>query len=125
MAKSKVKGKAGKGKATVIGGKDMAALIKAAQDKPSSGGSMKFQNEGDCIAGKILSMREEDGKYGKQTIIVLDTPDGPRTVYANASMARGLEEGQAKVGSKVAVVFKGTMSTGKGRPFKLFSVAVK
>jgi hypothetical protein len=128
MAKSKVKGsKAGKGKASIVAGKDMAALVKAAQNAPTSGGSMKFANEGDTIAGKILSMKEEESKFpgrGPQVVLVIDTPDGPRTTYCNASAEQGLKNGGAKVGSKVAIVFKGTMNTGKGRPFKLFSVAV-
>ena len=123
-AKSSRVAKGEKGTPTILAANKLKKLVKRADEKPNSGGSWKARVIGDAIAGEILSMKEEQGRYGPQTVLILDTPDGPRTVFTNDSMKRGLEEERAKAGKDVAIVFKGEVPTGKGRPFKLYSVAV-
>lgn len=123
MAKKK-KGKRGDG-VRVLADRRNVALVKAAQDKPASGGMWKGLTAGDTICGELLSMKEEQGKFGPQIVLVVDTPDGPRTVYTNESMKRGLDEEGAAKGDTVAITYRGNVATGRGRPFKLFAVAVK
>jgi hypothetical protein len=124
------------------GGKDMAALIKAAQEKPAGGKFFKFEAPGDAIAGTWISAKEEDSKFGPQVKVTLDTKEGPMTFSCTSSLASLLEdEGllagtgekdnrtyrqdpKAK-GKKLAVVFRESRASGRGHPFKVFAVSVK
>lgn len=108
---------------TLIGGKAFASRLKAAANSTLSAAIWKPEVEGDGIGGEIASMREEDGKFGAQTVLVLLTESGAFTIYANASLKRGLDDIKAKVGDKIGIVFRGSTTTGRGRPFRLFSVS--
>lgn len=144
---SKARGKAGRPKLrtkplAVGGGKDMAALIKEVQEKPCGGKFFKFDAPGDSIAGKLISVREEDGKFGVQLNVTLDTTDGPMTfscteslgnMFADEGVVSKTGEGKAASwtfnpktkGRKVAVMFRESRASGRGHPFKVFALAVK
>ena len=110
--------------ASIIADKGLAALVKEAASAEVGGSIWKPKVEGDAIAGEVVTLRDETGKYGRQTVLSVLTDSGAYTVYANASLERGLVQGKVKTGSKIAVVFKGRVKTGRGRPFAIYSVAV-
>jgi hypothetical protein len=102
---------------------DNRKLIDAATAAKLSGSVWKAEVEGDTIAGEILKLGQSKGKFGKQTTMLIDSgKDGVRTVYANESMQRGIDECKAEVGDRIAVQYRGTVPTGRGRPFKLYAV---
>jgi predicted RNA-binding protein with EMAP domain len=101
-----------------------AKLLSKADAVKLSGGIWKPEVAGDSIAGKVTSLGESKGKWGKQLVLNIDTGDKDvKVVYANESMRRGLEENGIKVGHRVAIQFRGEIKTGKGGRFKLFAVA--
>lgn len=122
---SKKNGKSKRVAASVIADKGLASLVKEASEAEVGGSIWKPKVEGDAIAGEVVALRDETGKYGRQTVASVLTDNGAYTVYANASLERGLTQAKVKVGSKVAIVFKGRVKTGRGRPFNVFSVAAK
>jgi hypothetical protein len=147
LKKKHAKGKAGRPKlrtvpVTVGADKSVAALIKDAQEKPTGGSFFKFEAPGDVIAGTFISAKEEDGKFGPQLQVTVDTKEGPRMFSCTSSLAELLVDegvaigtgsgkgrsfsGNPKMrGKKLAVVFRGSRPSGRGHPFKLFAVAVK
>lgn len=112
-------------KVTVTGGGDsaLAALIKSAQSKEIGGGIWKPKKDGDSIGGEVVSLREEQGKWGAQTVVALLTKDGAFSVYANASLERQLSDNKVKIGDRIAIAFRGKVKTRKGRPFGVYAVA--
>jgi len=99
-----------------------AALVAAAGKAQVSGSIWKPEVEGDTLVGDVLKIGKEKGRYGEQTVVVVLTDGGAVTAYANAPMERGLEENQVKVGDRIAIQYKGSVRTGKGRPCRLFAV---
>lgn len=127
---------------TVGADKSVAALIKDAQEKPAGGKFFKFEAPGDAIAGKIVSAREEDSKFGPQVKVTLDTKEGPMTFSCTSSLASILSDEGILVaggdkedptykfepkarGKLLAVVFREQRASGRGHPFKVFAVSVK
>jgi len=89
-----------------------------------SGGIWRPEVAGDTISGKVTSLGESKGKWGKQTVLNIDSGGNDvKVVYANKSMAEGLESAGVKAGDRVAIQFRGEIKTGKGGRFKLFAVA--
>lgn len=124
MGTKRTKGKKTAGKSVALVDKKSAGLLKKAQDKPMGGLTWKGNVAGDAVGGEILSFKEEQGKYGPQMVVIVDTPEGPRRVFCNESLKRALDEEGAKPGKRVVIVFKGTVSTRRGRPFKVYSASV-
>lgn len=103
----------------------ISKLVQSALAKPLRGGVWKPEKEGDFIEGELVNMGESQGKYGPQTTITLQQDGaGYAMIYCNESLKREVTEAKAKEGDQIAIVFRGAMKTAKGRPFKLFSVAV-
>lgn len=89
-----------------------------------SGGIWRPEVAGDTISGKVTSLGESKGKWGKQTVLNIDAGGNDvKVVYANKSMADGLEAAGVEVGNRVAIQYRGEIKTGKGGRFKLFAVA--
>lgn len=116
--KSKIEGE------NLLTAKDKAFASTA---KMAGGGQIwKPAKEGDGISGTLVSLKEQQGKFGPQMVALIKTPAGDtRMVYANKSVAEGLEQSKAKVGMKVIIVFKGEVKTGKGKPFRTYAVAAR
>jgi hypothetical protein len=123
MARYKSAKKAAAGRKTVeVLGEDKK-LLQAAEDAKLSGGLWRPEVKGDTIAGEVLAMAEKKGKFGVQNLVTIDTgKSGVRAVYANIVMQRGLDEKAVKVGDRIAIQYRGTAPSGKGRPCKLFAV---
>jgi hypothetical protein len=103
----------------------VSKLVLQAMEKPLRGGVWKPEKEGDFIEGDLVTMGESQGKYGPQTTLTIQQDGlGYAMIYANESLKREITESKAQEGDKIAIVFRGAMKTAKGRPFKLFSVAV-
>jgi len=101
----------------------LSALAKSALSLPLSGGVWKPIKEGDVLEGIVETIGESQGKFGPQMTLTLKCPDGYKMVYANESMKRGIVDNKVKEGMRVAIAYRGDVKTGKGRPFRLFSVA--
>lgn len=102
-----------------------SALSKKALDKPVHSGIWRPEADGDVIEGVVASMGQAQGKFGPQTTVTLKINGGAgyAMVYANDCLKRELLESKVTEGDKIAIAFRGTQKTGKGRPFKLFTVA--
>jgi hypothetical protein len=97
--------------------------IRAAEQAPAGGSAWFPQVEGDAIGGVVLSMREEQSKFGPRLNLILDTPKGPKTVFCNKWLENCLEREGVKAGDRVGIVYKGERPTGRGRPSKAYTVA--
>lgn len=78
--------------------------------------------EGDTIIGEVLSMKEEKGKFGPQSVILIGTNQGAKTVFGKTILDREIAENKVAVGDRIGIQFKGTAPSGKGRPAQLFAV---
>lgn len=102
---------------------DDKALVADATKAEVSGSIWKPEVEGDTVTGEVLKIGKEKGKFGEQTVMILLTSGGAVTVFANEPMERGLEEHKVAAGDRIAIQFKGSVPSGKGRPCRLFAVA--
>lgn len=78
--------------------------------------------EGDTIIGEVLSMKEEKGKFGPQTVILIGTAEGAKTVFGKTVLDKEIAENKVVVGDQIGIQYKGTAASGKGRPAQLFAV---
>lgn len=93
--------------------------------KGVTGGMWKPEVIGDTLMGQILSMRAEKSKFDNmQIVMIVGTPDGARTVYANWSLQQGLINEKVEVGDNIAIRFT-ELVPGRGRPMRAFAVARK
>ena len=104
--------------------KKRATLIDRLDKRRATGGMWKPVVDGDTIDGKVLKLETGKGKYReKQLTVILATPDGDTIrIFANDSLEREVSERGIKAGDYIGIQYKGTVNTGKGRPFKLFVV---
>jgi hypothetical protein len=80
--------------------------------------------KGDAIGGKVLSVGEEQGKFGAQVTLLIDAGTaGVFKVYANAWMQHGIDRANIKAGDRIGITYQGDVPTGRGRPSRSFSVA--
>ena len=81
-------------------------------------GLFKFESPGDQIYGTLKQLGYEDGQYGPQLTMVLDTDDGTLKVYCPAALRREVEENMPAVGMDVACKYFGMGESRSGREFK-------
>ena len=99
-------------------------LAQAALNKPLQGGTWKPLKEGDVVEGEVADIGEVQGKFGPQLTVSLKNGDGLVMVYANDCLKREITQNKVKPGDRIAIAYRGNVKTGRGRPFRLFSVAV-
>jgi hypothetical protein len=87
-------------------------------------GSWQPTEQGEHITGKLLSSSEEKGKYGEQRVLHIETAEGVRKVYCSTVLESEFQRVQPTNGQHVLILFKGTYSTGRGRPAKLFGLSI-
>lgn len=81
---------------------------------------------GDKIVGQVSSVEVVATKFGPRPLLVLETDDGPRKVWASAARLRsGLAESNPQVGDKLGILFSDEEDVGKGNPMKIFKVKVE
>lgn len=99
------------------------ALLAAADKAEVSGQTWKPQVPGDSIVGEVLSLKKDaKTKFGAATILILGVSGGATRVFCNKSLEDAIEEHGVKLGDRIAVQFKDSINTGKGRPFRLFVI---
>ena len=123
-AKKKAAKKATKkaGKAVTIGKNH--ELLDRARKAIDGDSYWRPENKGDAITGTVLSARTEMGQYGEQWILLLQTSEGVVKVFCNTVLGGLVERNSVTDGDKVAIVFQGMKQGKRGRPFKMFSLAV-
>ena len=81
-------------------------------------GIYKFETPGDQIFGRLKKIGYEDGQYGPQLTMVLDTDVATLKIYCPAALKREVEEHMPAVGMDVACKFFGMGESRSGREFK-------
>lgn len=104
-----------------------AALQKAlseAQNAPLSNNVWKASDEDNSIAGRVLSIGEQSGKFGLQMVVFLDTgEEGATRVFCNKVLAGEIQRHGIKVGDEIAIAYRGKVPSSKGNDAKMFAVA--
>lgn len=123
-AKARAKGK--RTTAETVGSLERDLLKQLDGRKGVTGGIWKPAVIGDTIVGQVLSMRAEKGaKYDNlQVVMVIGTPDGARTVYANWSLQQALINEKVNVGDTIGIRYTEDVP-GRGRPMRAFAVVRK
>jgi hypothetical protein len=122
VARSK---KAKRTTAETVGAVDKDLLKQLDGRKGVTGGMWKPEAIGDTLVGQILSMRAEKSKFDNmQVVLIVGTPDGARTVYANWSLQQGLINERVDVGDTIGIRYTEDVP-GRGRPMRAFAVVRK
>lgn len=108
---------------TAIPAKYKAALQRATK---SSIGAQLWdpQTEGDAIAGKIISATWRESGNGPYCSLILDAGEKSVMVRPGAVLSRQLQEQATKVGAEIVLVYRGSLSFGRGRPARLIAMEV-
>ena len=91
--------------------------------------------EGDTISGTLARAAEVNTRFGAKIVLELDgarkvvaggesAPDGDYAVWPTPGLLNALDECEADQGDFVVVTLTELIDTGKGNPFKRFSVEV-
>ena len=71
-----------------------------------------------------MSCTTEVGQYGEQRVLVIQTDAGSFKVFCSTVLRGLVERFNVQEADEVAIIYQG-MKTGKrGRPFKMFTLAV-
>ncbi len=95
---------------------------------PFEGDSVRFENVGDSVKGKIADITTKQGKQGPVPVLVLqtDAEGTQRELWASAADLKGqLAALRPQVGWWISVEFSGERHTGQASPMKLFTIKVK
>jgi hypothetical protein len=100
------------------------ALVKYVEAASESGGGQSWRpaTPNEWIGGTVSGMRQVKGKWGDQTLLLLDTKGGVVSHYCNSVLQSQLEKAAVKEGDKIVVVYLGPRPSKKGRPYKLYGV---
>ena len=93
-------------------------------DGGSSDSLFKFAAEGDSITGLLLTKKTNKGNFGEYMVANLLTKDGEVAVMCPGGLSNELKKPQYQDGGRVIVMITldALKDTGKGNPFKAFSV---
>jgi len=105
---------------------DIPAKYRAAVEKASRSAIgarlWKPENEGDAVAGKILSATWRESGNGPYCSMILDSGTESIMVRPGAVLSRQLAESGTKIGAEVVFVYRGSQSFGRGRPARLIAM---
>jgi hypothetical protein len=87
----------------------------------------KFQNIGDRYSGTFVEFIEDvQGRFGPETIVVLDDGGTQLRIRCPASLVRTLREHREKLrpGAKMTLVYEREVPSKKGNPAKIIEVDI-
>lgn len=109
-----------------IAGMKIPAKYQAAVDRASRSAIgarlWKPEDEGDAVAGKILSATWRESGNGPYCSMILDSGTESIMVRPGAVLSRQLAESGTKIGAEVVFVYRGSQSFGRGRPARLIAM---
>lgn len=105
-------------------GADYREALARAQSKPM-GSYWSGTNDGDFVAGQIVSLNTRNGKYGSQYDMVIEQADGtgPVNIGACTVINALVAEMELAPGQRVVVCYRGlSKNSAKGRPARLYTI---
>lgn len=88
----------------------------------TQGVRFRFENDGDEIEGKLVSVGP--GKFENSKVYTLEKDDGSAiSIFGSVILDDRMSE--IEVGNYIKIVYKGLIKTGSGKNAKLFEVYVK
>jgi hypothetical protein len=91
-----------------------------------AGDRWSAEEVGNEIAGKLLGLREEDGRSGVLPVLTLETTDGEREVWAGqVHLQQQLAKLKPKIGDYLTITLTELRNTGQPSPMKIFAVKLE
>ena len=85
--------------------------------------SYKFTTEGDTLKGTVRRLELGDTAYGPCRIVVVDTPDGPRSVWLiHDALLSQMRKLRPEPGDRIGIRYNGRQQSGAGRSYHSYTV---